>query len=57
MAVAKLVWLVCDGCEENTHNESERHECGTVAEAVELGRSYGWVKRGKEILCEECKEG
>ena len=57
MAIVRLVWLECDGCQETTQNESERHECGTVAAALTLGRSFGWVKRGKKLLCEECKEG
>lgn len=57
MAIIKLVWLECDECGDSTANSSERHECATVAEALTLGRTYGWVRRGKKILCDECKEG
>jgi hypothetical protein len=55
--MVRLVWLECDECQENLHEESERNECGTSAEALAIGRRCGWVKRGKKILCWECKEG
>jgi len=57
MAVVRLVWLECDECGDSTQNESERHECGTQLDALKLARTYGWVRRGKKILCSECKEG
>jgi len=57
VAVARLVWLQCDGCDENTYDESYRHNCLTRDAAIKLGRKYGWTLRGKKILCVECKEG
>lgn len=57
MAIVRLVWLECDKCGENLHNESERQGCGTSAEALAIGRGLGWVKRKEKILCWECKAG
>lgn len=57
MAVVRLVWLECDECEDSTYDESQRHNCGTRLETIKLARTFGWVLRGKKILCSECKEG
>lgn len=57
MAVVRLVWLECDECGDSLSDESQRHECGTQTEALKLSRKYGWVRRGKKIFCDTCKEG
>lgn len=55
MAFVRLIWLECDNCEDNTHSTSERHRCGTRAEAIKLARTFGWVLRDKKVFCDECK--
>lgn len=59
MSIHRTVWLYCDGDTNECPHEGEAFgelEAKTAAEIRRRAKQYGWVHRGSQDYCPDCRK-